>query len=287
MPDDRFQRPTPRQRERHKSVRSGFPLIAVQSISCVVVILIALVIRFAGGEAFEQLRQSFSDSLMNNSLMATLSALVEGNSGEGNGGEGSTETSNSTSGSADAKTEPSDTDVAGETTAVDTEGTAAPMGGQDLAVTEKKAFYAPEGATFAPLKVNAAPARPLASGTVTSYFGYRENPTQGGESFHQGLDIAAGAGSPIAALFFGVVTETGESASYGHYIKISHGGGLEVLYAHCSQILAAKDAVLRAGETVARVGSTGDSTGNHLHIEVRLNGVAYDPADVVPLEWYA
>lgn len=194
MPDDRFQRPVPRQRERHKSVRSGFPLIAVQSISCVVVILIALVIRFAGGEAFEQLRQSFSDSLMNNSLMATLSALVEGSSGEGNGGESSTETSDDTSGASDAKTEPSGTDDAGETTAVDTEGTAAPMGGQDLAVTEKKTFYAPEGATFAPLKVNTAPARPLASGTVTSYFGYRENPTQGGESFHQGLDIAADAG---------------------------------------------------------------------------------------------
>ena len=282
MPDDRFQRPAPRQRERHKSVRSGFPLIAVQSISCVVVILIALVIRFAGGEAFEQLRQSFSDSLMNNSLVATLSALVEGNSGEN-----SIDTSDGTSGPSDTETEPSGTDSAGETAAVDTGSTAAPMGGRDLAVTEKKAFYAPEGATFAPLKVNTAPARPLASGTVTSYFGYRENPTQGGESFHQGLDIAADAGSPIAALFFGVVTETGESASYGHYIKISHGGGLEVLYAHCSQILAAKDAVLRAGETVARVGSTGDSTGNHLHIEVRLNGVAYDPADVVSLEWYS
>ena len=82
---------------------------------------------------------------MNNSDGHSFRLGGRGNSGEGNGGEGSTETSNSTSGPADAKTEPSDTDVAGETTAVDTEGTAAPMGGQDLAVTEKRPLCAGGG----------------------------------------------------------------------------------------------------------------------------------------------
>lgn len=290
MPDERFPRSTPRQREKRRDSRSGLPLIAVQSLSCVVIILIALVMRFAGGEAFQQLRQSFSESLMSNSLMATLSALVDQNTGKGEETDPTT-TAPAGETTAPSETEPEDTGTeppSGETDGDDSAAaTTAAMGGQDLDVTEKKAFYAPEGATFAPLKVNAAPARPLENGTVTSYFGYRENPTQGGESFHQGLDIAAEAGSSISSLFFGVVTETGANDSYGNYIVISHGNGLEVLYAHCSQILAAKDAVIRAGETVARVGTTGDSTGNHLHIEVRLDGVAYDPADVVPLEWYA
>lgn len=83
MPDERFPRSTPRQREKRRDSRSGLPLIAVQSLSCVVIILIALVMRFAGGEAFQQLRQSFSESLMSNSLMATLSALVDQNTGKG------------------------------------------------------------------------------------------------------------------------------------------------------------------------------------------------------------
>ena len=87
-------------------------------------------------------------------------------------------------------------------------------------------------------------------------------------------------------MFYGVVTETGESASYGNYIKIYHGGGMEVLYAHCAEILAQKDAVIRAGEVVAKVGSTGDSTGNHLHVEVRVDGIAYDPADILPMDLY-
>jgi murein DD-endopeptidase MepM/ murein hydrolase activator NlpD len=83
--------------------------------------------------------------------------------------------------------------------------------------------------------------------------------------------------SPVAAMFFGVVTEVGTSSSYGNYIILYHGGGIEALYAHCSKILADKGTVVRAGEIVAQVGSTGSSTGLHLHVEIRVNGSAYDP----------
>jgi murein DD-endopeptidase MepM/ murein hydrolase activator NlpD len=147
-------------------------------------------------------------------------------------------------------------------------------------------LYAPTGASFATLKSNRLAKLPLTSGTVTSNFGYREDPIKGGESFHLGLDIAANSGSPIAAMYFGVVIETGVSASYGNYVKLYHGGGMQVLYAHCSEILVEKDAVIKAGEIVAKVGSTGDSTGNHVHIEVHVNDIAYDPADIVQIEKY-
>lgn len=129
--------------------------------------------------------------------------------------------------------------------------------------------------------------KPIPDGHFNSWFGYREDPIKGGTGFHTGLDIGAAGGTPIAAMYYGVVRETGTDKSYGNYIKIYHGGGLEILYAHCSEILAEKDTVVRAGETVARVGNTGDSTGNHLHISAFLNGTAYDPLPLLPEGLYA
>ena len=95
-----------------------------------------------------------------------------------------------------------------------------PTGGNDLAADGKKVFYPPAGASFAPLTLSMKAAKPLAAGTVTSRFGYRENPTGKGLSFHQALDVGADTGSAIAAMYFGVVEETGENGSYGKYIKI-------------------------------------------------------------------
>ena len=87
-------------------------------------------------------------------------------------------------------------------------------------------------------------------------------------------------------MFFGVVIEVGKSDSLGNYLRLYHGGGMEVLYAHCSEILVQKDVVVKAGETVAKVGNTGDSTGDHLHVEVKVDGVSYDPAYILPMEKY-
>lgn len=288
----------PRNASRNGS--SGWQLIAVQSISCLVVILVALVFRLIGGSAFSQLRQSFNQSIMSNSVIATLAALLDtpGSGDSSSGGDGPSdgdgsssaagptgEGSSTPSGNATTPTESAASGTGGS--AASTASSAAPTGGNDLTVDGKRVFYAPEGASFAPLTLSMKAAKPLAAGTVTSRFGYRENPTKGGLSFHQALDIGADEGAAIAAMYFGVVEEVGENGSYGNYVKIYHGNGIEVLYAHCSEILASKDAVIRAGETVARVGSTGDSTGPHLHIEIRVNGVAYDPAGVVPVSEYA
>ena len=246
---------------------AGWQLLLVQSISCAVVLLIALLLRVAGGSAFEQLREKFNQSIMDNTFASTIAGLFD-KAGEEAGGE-------SSSSSGDAASVPDGN--GGE------EGT----GGQDVPMSTVKALYAPDGATFAKLQVNRTAYRPIPEGHYTSWFGYREDPIQGGTGFHTGLDIGSAEGTPVAAMFYGVVRETGTDKSYGRYIKLYHGGGLEILYAHCSEILAEKDAVVRAGETVARVGSTGDSTGNHLHVSAFLNGTAYDPLPLMPEGLYA
>lgn len=89
------------------------------------------------------------------------------------------------------------------------------------------------------------------------------------------------------AMYFGVVSDVGQDPTYGNYIKLYHGNGIEILYAHCSEILADKQAVIRAGEVVAKVGATGDVTGSHLHVEVRVNGQTYNPVGLVPVSLYA
>lgn len=284
MPEERPHRtPSRSGRERRKGTAGGMQLLAVQSVACVVVVLIALLMRLIGGGAFDQLRQNFNQAMMDNSVINTLAAWFGPLTGGG-------DTSSPESGGGDASEPSSDVPSQGDASipsgAVSVSDSSLGTGGQDLPVTEKKAFYAPEGATFAELKINLPAALPLDAGTVTSYFGYRENPTKGGESFHQGLDIGAPEGSPISAMYYGRVSETGESAGYGNYVKLDHGNGIEVLYAHCSEVLVEQGVFVRAGETVAKVGSTGDSNGFHLHTEVRVNGLCYDPAFIIPLQKY-
>lgn len=115
--------------------------------------------------------------------------------------------------------------------------------------------------------------RPI-SGTISSRFGAKSNIRS---SDHTGLDIAAPKGTPIKAAASGTVTFSGVKGSYGYLIVISHGNGVETYYGHCNKLYYQAGATVTQGQTIAEVGSTGNSTGNHLHLEIRLNGVAYNP----------
>lgn len=112
------------------------------------------------------------------------------------------------------------------------------------------------------------------SGTITSRFGERSSIRS---SVHTGLDIATKTGTPIKAVAEGIVTFAGTSGSYGKVIKISHGNGVETWYAHCSKLYVKKGEQVSAGDIIAAVGSTGNSTGPHLHLEIRINGTAVNP----------
>lgn len=116
--------------------------------------------------------------------------------------------------------------------------------------------------------------------TITSNFGYRQDPFTGEWSCHNGTDIAAPQGTPILAAAGGTVTIANGTdpwgGSYGYHVKLDHGGGMETLYAHCLAIAVTAGQRVRQGEVIGYVGTTGSSTGNHLHFEVRTNGQRVD-----------
>ena len=123
-------------------------------------------------------------------------------------------------------------------------------------------------------------ASPVPPGTVlSSPFGWRQNPTGSGSQFHSGIDLVAPLGTPIYAADDGVVMFSGEgwNGGYGNLIRISHGNEYETRYAHNQTLLAKTGEVVKRGQVIALMGSTGDSTGSHLHFEIRLNGLAIDP----------
>ncbi|MFR6369066.1 MAG: M23 family metallopeptidase [Gemmiger formicilis] len=118
------------------------------------------------------------------------------------------------------------------------------------------------------------------AGTITSQFGHRVDPITGEVSSHTGTDIACAEGTPILAAADGTVTVANGldswGGSYGYYIQIGHGGGLETLYAHCSAICVTTDQQVQAGQVIGYVGHTGRATGSHLHLEVHVNGSRTD-----------
>ena len=114
------------------------------------------------------------------------------------------------------------------------------------------------------------------AGTITSQFGHRIDPITGEVSSHTGTDIAGAEGTPILSAADGTVTVANSldswGGSYGYYIQIDHGGGLETLYAHCSSICVTTGQQVQAGQVIGYVGHTGRVTGSHLHLEVRIDG---------------
>lgn len=123
--------------------------------------------------------------------------------------------------------------------------------------------------------------RPVLSGYISSYFGERADPFDGLEKFHKGVDFAGAQGSDVVAVAAGVVTWAGERAGYGKLIEINHGDGYATRYAHNERTLVSLGETVKRGEPIALMGSTGHSTGPHVHFEVLHNGRQVDPLSFI------
>ena len=114
---------------------------------------------------------------------------------------------------------------------------------------------------------------------ISSPFGYREQPLAGASTNHKGIDYAAGIGTPIYAAAAGTVVSAGYSGNAGKMIVINHGNGLTTYYMHCNDLYVSAGQSVSKGQNIAAVGTTGNSTGPHLHFQVNLNGTPVNPAN--------
>jgi murein DD-endopeptidase MepM/ murein hydrolase activator NlpD len=119
--------------------------------------------------------------------------------------------------------------------------------------------------------------RPVQEGFISSYFGDRADPFTGYLAVHKGVDFAAPEGTHVNSVAAGLVTFAGERAGYGLMVEVNHGNGMTTRYAHNEKLLVSGGEMIRKGQDLALIGSTGHSTGPHLHFEVLKNGVQVDP----------
>lgn len=123
--------------------------------------------------------------------------------------------------------------------------------------------------------------RPVLQGFISSYFGERQDPFTGHQAFHKGVDFAGAAGSPVVAVAAGIVTWSGSRPGYGTLVEISHGNGYVTRYAHNQKNLVTVGQTVERGQPIALMGSTGRSTGPHVHFEVLRNGRQVNPLTFV------
>ncbi|HZJ78860.1 MAG TPA: M23 family metallopeptidase [Clostridia bacterium] len=269
-------------------------LILIQSIICAVIVLLTFSIKKFNPEAFSQLKVQYN-SIMSEDMsardvwaaMKNVSGFIILPSDKWQTGEPTTNDENTSETLADGGATVTTTEdgatkaqegTTGEPTSNKNEAeTLKGAGGEDLSLlcAEKKA-------SFAPFYITAKAVTPV-SGRITSNFGYRIHPITKEMSFHTGIDIAAPQGERIACAYYGKVQEIGFSETGGNYVLMEHQNGLQTLYFHCDEVYVEVGAFIRAGETIALVGSTGITTGPHLHFEVRIDKTRYNPMYILDI----
>jgi murein DD-endopeptidase MepM/ murein hydrolase activator NlpD len=151
------------------------------------------------------------------------------------------------------------------------ERTAPVLGAGDVTATPAFSSPIPQRGVSVPSRM------PLAGASMTSSFGMRTHPVLGGRRQHTGIDLAAPAGTPVYATADGIVSRADWYSSYGLYISVEHGAAMQTRYAHLSRLAVVAGESVKKGDLIGYVGSTGRSTGPHLHYEVRIEGLAVNP----------
>ncbi len=154
-------------------------------------------------------------------------------------------------------------------------------GGKDIEFTSLETL---EGISFENIDTDFSMQLPLKYFVITSDFGYRYSPVTGEPGIHTGIDMAADYGVPIYAAADGVVADSAWDDSYGNYVKLLHKDNTVSIYAHCSSLCVSEGETVSVGEKIAEIGSTGASTGNHLHFEVRKDNIRVNPRNYIDEE---
>lgn len=222
-------------------LQNGRFLLTVQTGACVLALLAAIGLRLFGGVVYETVRQWYLGTAYASITVRVTKEDLLKMFGD---------------------------DTASVATDTQTVQTGAGIQNTALAVTYGKNR---EG----PVTLSVLLRKPVENGTITSAFGERNG------VFHQGIDIGAAEDTPIIACLTGTVKEVGKNDSYGNYIVLDHGSGIETRYAHCSSITVKQGEHVNMGAEIAKMGSSGDATGTHLHLELLINGVPYDPQTVL------
>lgn len=257
--DDMPNNEWPRRTDAGNEPKKHLPVQAVQCIVCALLVLTVYGLSRAGSQVYARLRQQMepytAQDLCSEGVWTAAKQLAQA-------------------------AIPAAEDPPAETQTVAAIDARAPVqtvasGGEDIRVLD-----ALEDSSFEPVYISREAVMPV-QGKVTSGFGYRVHPVTGRRSFHTGIDLAAPQGTPISAAFDGEVLETGCSEGRGNYILLRHGETLQTMYCHLSRIDVREGDAVAAGGTIGLVGSTGMSTGPHLHFEVRVDGVRCDPVYVL------
>lgn len=265
-------------------------IIAIQVILCVALLVLICILRLLGGNAFSQARLFYSNMLSdtitysdiskttdflkqkiseinqnNNSNVSIISSESSSNSSSDQSSQIESESVHSSSAASQTKS-----DVADASLKYSKKG----QGGESYiyknSIVDNVSLY--------PYYITAQLMWPVKSGgEVTSTFGKRIHPITKNDDFHTGLDIASFSGDNICAAIPGKVVEVSSSEIYGNYVILEHNGGLTTFYGHCDYVIVKEGMKIKQGETIAKEGSTGWSTGPHLHFEIRINGVRFDP----------
>lgn len=254
---------------------------------CVILLVVSVFLKFYGGGIYDSLRIQCANLLTDGDIsQSVMKGFSDAGKKLGEAKQVMLEFLDGLTGK-DADTNSSSSQSSSDASATSSEGLAS--GASSLmqtgaggalptkSVEKKDRMEAPSYATFAPYTLSVHPTLPL-DGRVTSAYGYREHPINKKYSFHSAVDLAAPEGTVIVAALPGTVVKRDSDDTNGNYLVLRHSDGLETLYAHCSELLAPAGSVVRQGETIARVGSTGVATGPHLHFEIKINGINVDPA---------
>lgn len=244
----------------------------LQFLACFVLFCLIFALKSTNSTLFSDLKNTFSEKLEKNLTLdeaqSVFSNITDGNSKD--------VTENNQQAEKITEKETETEFVPFEEPSLNAEIIAS--GGKDIKVSSDEDI--PENVSVDSYKLTQKMVLPL-KGDITSEFGVRNHPISGDLRFHAGIDIAAESGTNIYAAFDGEIIEADYDMWNGNYIKIKHDNNIMTVYCHCEKLNVIKGQKIRAGEVIASVGSTGSSTGPHLHFELRINNISYNPQNAL------